>query len=190
MWRDYMNYVYHGSKTKGLKIIKKRVSSHQKEWVYATLSKAVSVIFINNGGSDLNYFLGGKGTEESPIVLVERKAGMFEQIFNLSGSLYILDNKNFQTGQTGWSAEVVSDFEENVIHEEAIDNVLNKISELAKNNELILYRFPDRPNYIPLDNSDLIPRIITQYKNGRNIDKFIELYPELESKFHEQLEQN
>ena len=107
-----MDYVYHGSKIQGLKKLEKRSSTHQQEWVYATPSKAVATIFINNGGSDFFYSLGGIGTTENPVVLVERKEGMFDKIFNLSGSLYTLKGDNFESGKTGWKAEVVSEFEE------------------------------------------------------------------------------
>lgn len=107
----FMNYVYHRSKTQGLKKIEKRKSTHQQEWVYATPSKTVATIFISNGGNDFNYSLSGRGTEESPLILVERKAGMLDEVFNLSGSLYTLSEEQFESGKTGWSAEVVSELE-------------------------------------------------------------------------------
>ena len=52
---------------------------------------------------------------------------MFKDIFNISGSLYTLSGKNFISGKTGWSAEVVSDSNENVISEEHIDNVFEEL---------------------------------------------------------------
>lgn len=130
-----MKYVYHGSKKQGLKELYPKKSTHQKEWVYAMTSKELAVIFISNHGSDLNYYLGGKGTKDSPIILVERKEGMFKQIFNTSGSLYTLDGKNFIKGKTSWSAEVVSESNEFVIKEEKIENVYSKLIELDKKGE-------------------------------------------------------
>ena len=185
-----MNYVYHGSKIQGLKKLYKRSSTHQQEWVYATPSKAVATIFISNGGSDFNYSLSGRGTEDSPIILVERKAGMFDEIFNLSGSLYTLKGDNFQSKKTGWSAEVVSEFDEDIIAEEHIDNVLQKITELAEQGELQLYRFPNRPDFVPLDNSDLIPKIIDWHNKGFKgvLEKFELVYPELSEELHKQLQ--
>lgn len=187
-----MEYVYHGSKISGLKKLRKRSSTHQKEWVYATSSKAVATIFINNGGGDLTYKLRGTGTKESPIVLIERKEGMFDKIFNLSGSLYTLKKDNFKEGQTGWSPEVVSEFDEEVLHEEHIENVLEKLNELANNGEIELYRYPNRPDSVPLDNSDLIPKIIKYKSKGITdmVDKFLKIYPELADKFEEQVKSN
>lgn len=186
-----MDYVYHGSKTQGLKKLEKRKSTHQQEWVYATPSKVVATIFISNGGNDFHYNLSGRGTEGSPIILVERKARMFDEIFNLSGSLYTLRGDQFKSGKTGWSAEVVSEFEQPIIDEEHIENVLQKITELAEQGELQLYRFPNRPNFIPLDNSDLIPKVIEWDNNGFTgaLTSFLRIYPELEDKLNEQLDQ-
>ena len=182
--------VYHGSIHQGLKIIKRNKSTHGKSWVYATLSKAISTIFISNRGSDLYYYLSGDGTENNPVLLVERKEGMFKDIFNVSGSLYTLSGKNFISGETGWSAEVISESDENVIHEEHIDNVFEKLKELNDMGELKLYLYPNRPPFLPKDNSDLIPKVIRWRKRGINIETFFTLYPELKEQYLKQLNEN
>ena len=82
---EKIKYVYHGSTHTGLKKIKKNKSTHGKYWVYATLSKAISIIFISNKGNDLYYYLSGDGTKNNPVILVERKENMFKDIFNVSG---------------------------------------------------------------------------------------------------------
>ena len=184
-----MKRIYHGSVKHGLKIIERRKSTHLKEWVYGTYSKAIAVIFISNKGSDLYYHLSGNGSNNSPVVLVERKKNMFKEIFNISGSLYTLNEKNFISGKTGWSAEVISEFDEPVVAEEYIPNVFEKLIELDSKKEIKLYLYPNRPQNIPLDNSDLIPKVINWYKKGLNIDSFFTIYPELKNKFLEQLNQ-
>ena len=45
-WRVVMKYVYHGSMTADLTIIKPGISTHMKKWVYATPSKAIATIFL------------------------------------------------------------------------------------------------------------------------------------------------
>ena len=184
---DKIKYVYHGSSQQGLKIIKKNKSTHDKPWVYATLSKAISTIFISNKGSDLYYYLNGDGAENNPVILVERKENMFKDIFNISGSIYTLNGKNFISGKTGWPAEVVSEFDEDIIHEENIDNVFEKLKELNDKGELQLYLYPNRSTFIPKDNSDLIPKVISWEKRGINIDQFFKLYPELKEQYLNQL---
>lgn len=180
-----MNYVYHGSHISNLKKIVPNYSTHGEKWVYASFSKAVPLIFLSNRGNDLYYYLAGDGSIEYPLVLVERKKDMFKDIFNVSGSIYTLDSKNFINNKTGWSAEVISSNEEEVIEEEYIENVYDELLKLKNSNQLKLYLYPDRPDNIPLDNSDLIPKVYKWYKNGFNIEHFFELYPELKKRFYE-----
>lgn len=188
--KERISPVYHGSIHQGLKIIKRNKSTHGKPWVYATLSKAISTIFISHKGSDLYYYLSGDGTENNPVILVERKENMFKNIFNVSGSLYTLNGKNFISGKTGWSAEVISESDENVLHEEHIDNVFEKLKELNNNGELKLYLYPNRPSFLPKDNSDLVPKVIRWKNRGINIDQFFKLYPELKKQYLNMIQEN
>lgn len=114
---------------------------------------------------------------------------MFKDIFNVSGSLYTLNGKNFISGKTGWSAEVVSEYDEDVIHEEFIDNVFEKLKELNGKGKLKLYLYPDRPSFIPKDNSDLIPKVIRWKKRGINVEPFFKLYPELVEQYLKHLKE-
>ncbi len=188
--KETISPVYHGSIHQGLKIIKRNKSTHGKSWVYATLSKAISTIFISHKGSDLYYYLSGDGTENNPVILVERKENMFKNIFNASGSLYTLNGKNFISGKTGWSAELVSDYDEDVIYEEHIDNIFEKLKELNESGELKLYLYPNRPYFLSKDNSDLIPKVIRWKNRGINIDQFFKLYPELKEQFLNMIKEN
>ena len=89
-----------------------------------------------------------------------------------------------------WSAEMVSEFDENVLHEEHINNVFEKLKELNDRGELKLYLYPNRPAFLPKDNSDLIPKVIRWRKRGINIETFFTLYPELKEKYLKNLEDN
>ncbi|HOP65675.1 MAG TPA: hypothetical protein PLX66_01430 [Bacilli bacterium] len=184
-----MDYVYHGSKTSGLKKVEKRVGTHRQEWVYATLSKALSILFINKGEGDLSYVIRATDKLDDPIILVERKPDTFKEIFNLAGSLYTLSAANFTQNKTKWIAEVISSFDEDVITEEYIPNVWQRLKELESLGKLQIYLYPNRPDVIPLDNSDLIPKVIAWDKNGIKtaIPKFLDMYPELTDKFYEAL---
>lgn len=184
-----MEYVYHGSPEANLKIIKRNKSTHMQNWVYATPSKAIATIFLSPLGNDLYYYLAGDGINNS-IELVERKEGMFKEIFNCSGYIYKLNASNFKSGKTGWSAEVVSDKNETVISSEYIENVYEELKKLAKEKKLKLYLYPNRPDNIPLNNSDLIKKVIKWSKNGFDINKFYKLYPELKEEFLRVLNDN
>jgi len=84
---------------------------------------------------------------------------MFNDIFNISGSIYKLDSKNFKSGMTGWSVELISECDEVVFGEEYISNALEELVRLDKDKKIKLYLYPNRPDYVPLDNSDLIPKV-------------------------------
>ena len=86
---------------------------------------------------------------------------------------------------TGWSAELVSDKDEKVRKEEHIDNIYNKLVELSKDGELQLYLYPERPDWVPLDNSDLIPKVKRWEKNGFDIKYFFNIYPELKDRYND-----
>ena len=146
------------------------------------LSKAISTIFLSPLGNDLYYSLSGDEIDY-PVELVERKSDMFKKIFNCSGYIYKLDASNFKSGQTGWSAEVVSEKDEEVLEVEYIENVYDELIKLNKEGLIRLYLYPEKPNRIPQDNSDLIPKVIKWKKNGFDVNKFYELYPELKDKF-------
>ena len=133
-----MRHVYHGSNMSFLKVIKKHNSTHKRNWVYASYSKEVALIFISKQGNDLFYSLSFDG-KNYPIELVERKPLMFKKIFNCSGYIYKLDASNFMEGQTGWSAEVVSNTDEEVISFEYIENVYDELIKLDKEGLIKLY---------------------------------------------------
>lgn len=181
-----MEYVYHGSSKPNLKVIKPYISTHQKEWVYACASRAISTIFLSNKGNDLYYLLSGDGVNY-PVELVERKEGMFKEIFNCDGYIYKLSAINFKGGCTSWSAEYISEKEEEVLETIYVNNVYEELIQLDKEGLIKLYLYPNRPGNIPLDNSDLIPKVIRWKQRGVNIEKFYELYPELKEKFIEEL---
>ncbi len=181
-----MRHVYHGSNISFLKVIKKHNSTHKRNWVYASYSKEVALIFISKEGNDLFYSLSFDG-KNYPIELVERKPLMFKKIFNCSGYIYKLDASNFIEGQTGWPGEVVSNTDEEVISFEYIENVYDELIKLDNEGLIKLYLYPNRPDYVPLDNSDLISKVLRWYKNGYNINSFYNIYPELKSKFLDEL---
>ena len=181
-----MKYVYHGSSRPNLKIIKTNKSTHMKKWVYACASRAISTIFLSPLGNDLYYSLSGDGINY-PVELVERKLGMFKEIFNYSGYIYKLDASNFKSGQTNWSAELVSDKDEEVLETIYVKNIYEELIKLDKKGLIKLYLYPKKPDRIPHDNSDLIPKVIKWQKNGFHVNKFYELYPELKDKLLQKL---
>ena len=69
-----------------------------------------------------------------------------------------------------------------------IENVYDELIKLDKEGLIKLYLYLNRPDYVPIDNSDLIPKVLRWYRNGFNINNFYNIYPELKDKFIEELE--
>jgi hypothetical protein len=175
-----MNYVYHGSKTSGLKTIEPRISTHKQKVVYASTNPCIATIFLKASGGDLVFLLGGRGTLEKPAYLVERLPGVFNTIFNNSGSIYTLDAAGFEYKEGFWNGEVVADTTQRVIEEKRIENILEKLKKYEETGALKIYNYPNRPNDIPLDNRDLIDKYISLYNSGNPncIKELLNIYPE------------
>ena len=67
-----------------------------------------------------------------------------------------------------------------------IPNILDALEQKEKEGSLKIYRYPERPKNVPLDNSDLIDKYIRFEKQGLTgaIDDLLEVYPE----FREEVE--
>ena len=83
----------------------------------------------------------------------------------------------------GLSENTDSDKDETVLETIYIENVYKELVKLNEAGLIKLYLYPERPNRIPQDNSDLIPKVIRWQKNGFDVNKFYKLYPELKDKF-------
>lgn len=175
-----MDVVYHGSSTQNLKRLEPRESTHGK-YLYAAKDRAIALIYGKRCGDDLTYYLG-RDKETDSWTLVERLPGAFNKMFSNNLSIYTLPDDTFIKNDTGFSAEVLSDVGVDVISEEKIDN-LYKI--LEKEESIKIYRYPNKPEYIPKDDSDIIDKW-RMYKNKLNrsfskndFDRLICLYPNL-----------
>ena len=180
--------VYHGSPKGDIEIFKPNVSTHQINCIYATDNKTIALLYMSRSNGDLDTDIEIK---DGKIILVERRAGVLDNIYNKGGYLYELDGESFNHYDFLWDAEVIS-YEENLkpIRKTYYDNILKEIEKAELSGEIIIYRYPNRPKEIPLDNSDLIDKYISFYKMGNKgiIDKFLMLYPELKEKTFAKME--
>lgn len=176
-----MNIVYHGSPNSNLKEIVAHKSTHQKECIYATDNKVVALLFMGRGNGDLDTRISNiNGKPE----LVERREGVLKKLYDKEGYLYELDGSSFNHYGYLWTLEVIS-FEKSIIplRKTFYSNILETLKEEEQKGNIIIYRYPDRPSNIPLDNSDLIDKYIGFENQGITgaIDKLIQIYPEFTS---------
>lgn len=154
--------VYHCSLKSGLKKLTPKPSTHKTPWVYATKDIAISAMFLGDNGD----FICQTGIYNGIPQIYERFKGAFDYAYNnKKGSIYVLDGKNFKEGMTTWSAEVVSEFEEQVLEEIAVENVEQFLLKLQKEGKLKIYFYPEVPPYAPKDKSDVIERAVKWTKD-------------------------
>ena len=177
-----MGVLYHGSSVRGMKELVPHQSTHGK-YVYATKDKELTVIFSKRAGDDMTYSLFRTDKNE-PWQLVERIPNGFETMFSNSASIYTVEDTTFQDIHTGFS-ELVSDQPVRILNEERVENVYEKIKELEQDGLIQLYYYPDRPEKIPEDDSDLInvELRMAQMKNRKirkeNFERLLFLHPNL-----------
>ena len=189
-----MGIVYHGSKTHGIKRLEPRKSTHGN-YVYATPYKVLAVHFSGRCGDDLVYDIGHFGSDkDSPFELVENVPGALEKMYSNSSSIYELPDETFKDIHTGFS-ELVSEVGVDVLKEEYCENVYDAILECEKEGLLKIYRYPDKPEYLESDFSDILDKWrYYKYKLNRtvgqnNFDRLIYLHPNLLDKANELLKE-
>ncbi len=181
-----MNYVYHGSKTHGIEVLHPHKSTHGT-YVYATKSREIATIMSKRCGDDATYTL--LTNEDGRLELIERIPHAFDKMFSNDFSLYILDSSYFKDINTGFN-EVVSEENVPVIKEERYSSLFEAIKKLESEGLVNIYYYPNRPENIPLDDSDIINKIRNVYIQKmktkfttNEIARWIFLHPNLEDEF-------
>lgn len=120
--------------------------------------KKLAIIFFGKYDNDYTYTIY-RNNDYEPWQLVEKIPEGFQAIFQNSASIYTLDDVTFQNICTGFH-EVVSEVTFNTTNEEYLGNVYTVIPQLASDDKIQLYLYPNRPKEIPQDNSDFIVKQI------------------------------
>lgn len=170
--------VYHGSSNGDIDSLKPHISTHLKECIYATDQKVVALLFMGKGNGDLDKRLS---YNNGKIELIERREGVLDKIYNKAGYLYELDGRTFNHYDYLWGAEVIS-FEKEIkpLKKTYYPNILEAIEEEERLGNITIYRYPNRPDSMPLDNSDLIEKYISFEEKGipDAISHLLKIYPE------------
>lgn len=155
------SYVYHGSPTQGLTVLKPHPSAEGRPCVYAGRSKIIAALFLGRFGGDLTCQLGIR--DGIPYV-VERYPGALRDRYESPGSIYVLPDDSFVRGSR-WSPEWVSFAEVEVLREQEIDRPLDYLNAMAKQGRLRIHRFPDtgpRPSH----ERDLVAKFARLIRRG------------------------
>lgn len=180
--------VYHGSSHGDIEELVANKSTHQIKCIYATEERVVSLLFMGKGKGDLDHSIG---SEKGKLTFVERREGVIASEFqNVGGYLYELDGSTFNHYDFLWNKEVIS-YEPSIkpLSKTFIPDIYAEILKEEEKGNIKIYHYPDRPERIPLDNSDLVDRYIKYEKDGitGSIKKLLSVYPEFTSLVEEKL---
>ena len=182
--------VYHGSSRGDIDFLTPHISTHRKNCIYATENKVIAMLFMGRDMGDLDTV---KDYRNGMPILIERRKGILEKSYNNSGYIYELDGSTFMHYDYLWKPEVIS-FENSIqpIKKVYYDNILKELKKEEEKGNIKIYKYPDRPNNIPLDNSDLIDKYIKFELNGIKgaIESLLTVYPEFEPIVIEKLNSN
>lgn len=187
-----MGILYHGSSQKGITRLEPHKSTHGC-YVYATPYKELAIIFSSKCGDDYTYALY-RYKKTDPWILVERIPEAFNAMFNNSASIYTLSDETFKEIHTGFP-EMVSKVGVNVCNEEHLDSVYAAIKNMANEGKIKLYAYPEKPNDMPMDSSDLIDKLIRQHQRNnqkvrkKSFERLILLHPYLIDKVNQKMQE-
>lgn len=156
-----MEYLYHGSKQTGLTQLLPHRSTYGT-YVHATPDQTLATVFSGKNGNDFLYALF-RTSKQDPWQLVERIPGGFEANFHTKSSIYKLNADSFKDIATGF-LELVSDQPVDVLEEELIEDVYQRLIELHEQNLIHIYFYPNRRKEIPEDDHDLVEKCLSWAK--------------------------
>lgn len=185
-----MSTLYHSSNLEGLKEIVPRKSTHGTPYVYATPFVEVATLFLTRWNDFLMTLVTTFENDHLQIKIIERYPNAFKEIFEgKKGFIYLLDDENFKVS-TDWACERVSEQSEAVLESLLIEDVYQCIKDFESEGRIELYYYPNRPDDIPKDDTDMIQKAIDLYKmsgNQSNIDYCMERFPKLKEPLREAL---
>lgn len=172
------NVIYFGSHTDGLKEIHPGRDT-LGNYIYGSLDPIIAAIYLANW----NDYIFRVGHDDHRVYIIENFPGALKSIFyQKSGFIYELPLGAFKSQEDLWDGELISLQKVNVLAKHTIDNVYDYIIHRDKENLLDVYLYPNRPDFVPEDDSDLIQLALKGIeKNGRKeIEKFLIYHPRLQ----------
>lgn len=150
--------VYHASGKVDLSVISPNVGTHGLNCIYASVDMVIASLFLSTVGGDYTCAIGRDPFSGKPFVCERFKGAFDERYANRDGMIYKLDGTLFSSNVTSWSEEVVCFQEVAPLEAFYIGDVEEYLRYLQSNDLLIIKMYPDRFEFIPDDDEDLIDR--------------------------------
>lgn len=150
--------LYHVSKTPGIKVLKPRVSSHKKSYVYAVDNLVIGLLFgAQNDDFDFIKLTDDKGKP----VIYECYPNAFELIYkDKSCSVYEIKEEGFLRGMTNWEPELVCENEVPVQNEIVVENLYSRLLEEEAKGNLTIHKYQDSIEYKKIISEHIVDRLI------------------------------
>lgn len=151
-----MDYVFHGSNMQGLNIINPSYSGLlHKKLVYASLSFYIASLFLDKVGGDYFCSIIVSKAHHQPVIVERVRDGLKHRFQSQFGSVYRLNKKDFESRETIWRGEVVSQLPVLPVEEIKITNIIQYIYALIDLGKIEYVQFEDRHKWVNLDDNDL-----------------------------------
>lgn len=137
--------LYHVSPKAGLKTIQPHISTHRKAYVYAIENMVTGMLF-GAKQDDFDFIIS---TDERDVPIVyECYPDALKKIYQgKSCSVYVVDDKDFQSGLTSWESEFVSEKEVEVVSEIVIEDLYQRLLEEEQSGNLKMFRYEFSDEY-------------------------------------------
>ncbi len=171
-------FVYHGSKISGLSILKPKVNTHKRSYVYASNYIEFATMFI---GDNFDFICQISYFNKLPTITERFKDALDLVYKGQKGSIYTLSAKTFHKNKTTWSFELVSTVSVPVIKETTVTNVLSLLEKYKKEGKINIYRYPNLPSNLPSDKEDLVEKAInwTLDFGEQTLDQVKQYHPDI-----------
>lgn len=147
--------LYHVSGKHHLTVLRPKVSSHGKAYVYAVDNLTLGLLFgARKDDFDFIMDADGQGCAE----VFECYPQAFEEVYRgVSCSVYTLDNQGFQSGLTGWAPEYVCERDVIPLSEDLIPDLYER---LIAEPGLILHRYENTRAYRQMISNHVLDRLV------------------------------
>jgi len=85
----------------------------------------------------------------------------------VSGSIYTLPGEKFEESKTDWQFEVTCKEEVTPLNEEKIEEAKKYLMKLKEKGKIKIVYHPNKPDYIPKDDSDLVQKAVKLAKQDK-----------------------
>ena len=151
--------LYHVSNVPNLKVLKPRISTHGKAYVYATTNLEFALFF--GGKESAGDFDGMYGIKEGIPFFYESYKGALKRRFDGAKCyIYEVDPSHFEKDKTSFKGEVVSEKPVKVLSCKEINNLYQYLLQLNENGKLQLRFFEETNEYKKMIYNHISDRII------------------------------